>query len=172
MPSRYLVLLRKVNLFSAEYKLNNSRVPTISEIVKQTKSNHYDIAKVLTMQQYPVLLNSPVSTGSQKQQMDGGKERTYEELLPSTFKLPMAQSGSKDIRREMEQMMLVNLNDVERDVLRLRLGLDDGRAKPVKEVGKRFKISWKQVRSLEKEAILKLKKCDEINDFVSSVSLQ
>jgi DNA-directed RNA polymerase sigma subunit (sigma70/sigma32) len=65
----------------------------------------------------------------------------------------------------METMMQMNLNDVERDVLRLRLGLDDGRAKAVKEVGRRFKISWKQVRSVEKEALLKLSSCDEINKF-------
>ena len=62
--------------------------------------------------------------------------------------------------------MLVNLNDVERDVLRLRLGLDDGRVKAVKEVGKRFKISWKQVRCVEKEALSKLLGSSEINEFV------
>ena len=62
--------------------------------------------------------------------------------------------------------MLVNLNEVERDVLRLRLGLDDGREKAVKEVGKRFKISWKQVRSVEKEALSKLLVSSEINEFV------
>ena len=63
-------------------------------------------------------------------------------------------------------MMLVNLNDVERDVLRLRLGLDDGRVKAVKEVGRRFKISWKQVRCVEKEALSKLLGSSEINEFV------
>ena len=67
--------------------------------------------------------------------------------------------------------MQSNLNDVERDVLRLRLGLDDGRVKAVKEVGKRFKISWKQVRSVEKEALSKLLVSDEIRAFQDSYNV-
>ena len=168
MPSRYMILLRKVKAFSAEYKALHERLPTVSEIVEQTGQSHYDILKVLSMQQYPILLNSPFKPQNSHKQSEGGKDRTFEDLLPSSFKLPLAHSGSKDMRRDMEQMMLVNLNDVERDVLRLRLGMDDGRAKPVKEVGKRFKISWKQVRSVEKEAIQKLRGSKEIHNFVDN----
>lgn len=62
------------------------------------------------------------------------KDRTMEDFLPSLYKAPLAQADHRDLRRDMESMMLTNLNDVERDVLRLRLGLDDGRIKPVKEV--------------------------------------
>jgi DNA-directed RNA polymerase sigma subunit (sigma70/sigma32) len=98
----------------------------------------------------------------------GRKERAYEETIPSVYKAPLAMSGSKDLRRDMEKMMNTNLNDVERDVLRLRLGLDDGRIRAVKEVGKRFKISWKQVRCVEKEALSKLLGSVEINEFVDS----
>ena len=63
-----------------------------------------------------------------------------EDLLPSLYKAPLAQADHRDLRRDMEEMMLSNLNDVERDVLRLRLGLDDGRIKPVKEVRERSRI--------------------------------
>ena len=48
--------------------------------------------------------------------------RTFEDLLPSVYNHPLQNSDSKDLRREMETMMQMNLNDVERDVLRLRLG--------------------------------------------------
>ena len=64
--------------------------------------------------------------------------------------------------------MRENLNQVERDVLRLRLGLDNGRPKAVKEVGKRFKISWKDVRNVEKEAIAKLKDSEQIANFIEN----
>jgi DNA-directed RNA polymerase sigma subunit (sigma70/sigma32) len=57
-------------------------------------------------------------------------------------------------------------------VLRLRLGLDDGRAKAVKEVGRRFKISWKQVRSVEREALSKLLGSDEVKEFVANYEAQ
>ena len=166
MPSRYLLLLRKVKQFSAQFKTDTNRLPTVQEISIALGQTHFDVIKVLSMQQYPVLLFSPVQSRITYKQE--GKERTFEDLLPSLYKAPKALTDSKDLRREMEKMMQVNLNDVERDVLRLRLGLDDGRVKPVKEVGKRFKISWKQVRSVEKQALSKLLSSDEIGEFVES----
>jgi RNA polymerase sigma factor (sigma-70 family) len=166
MPSRYLLLQRKVKDFSAEFKAINGRQPTILEMSQSLSQKQYDIIKVLTMQTYPTLLGTPAK--SAKTRVDSGKERTFEELIPSLHKAPLAQTDSKDLRRDMEQMMNTNLNDVERDVLRLRLGLDDGRVKAVKEVGKRFKISWKQVRTVEKEALSKLLGSEEITEFVES----
>eukprot|EP01041_Mallomonas_annulata_P012512 gene12512-26361_t len=166
MPSRYLLLFRKVKQFSAEYKAERNRLPTVAEISAALKQPRFDIMKVLSMQQYPTLLTTPVK--SRNAHKHEGKERTLEEMLPSVYKAPLAMSGGRDLRRDMEEMMQKNLNDVQRDILRLRLGLDDGRVKPVKEVGKRFKISWKQVRNLEKEALSKLLCSPEISEFVNS----
>ena len=97
-----------------------------------------------------------------------GKERTYEDFLPTKNFDPTDHSGNKDLRQDMEVLLQQNLNDVERDVLRLRLGLDNGRPKPVKEVGKRFKISWKDVRMVEKEAMAKLRDSPELSDFINN----
>ena len=167
MPSRYIMLQRRVKEFSAEFKAETGRQPTVEELSIELTQSQYDIIKVLSMQTYPTLLGSPV--GSANSRGDGAKnERTFEDVIPSVYKAPLAINDSKDLRRDMEQMMLVNLNEVERDVLRLRLGLDDGRVKAVKEVGKRFKISWKQVRSVEKEALSKLLVSTEINEFVNN----
>jgi RNA polymerase sigma factor (sigma-70 family) len=168
MPSRYLLLQRKVKAFSAEYKAATNRLPSVAEISDGLGHSHFDVFKVLSMQQYPLLMHSPVHTRNDHKKE--GRDRTLDELLPSVFKAPAAFSSSRDLRGDMEKMMQQNLNDVERDVLRLRLGLDDGQVKPVKEVGKRFKISWKQVRTVEKEAISKLKSSDEIADFVQNYS--
>ena len=166
MPSRYIMLYRKMKEFMLEYSAEMKRPPTVKEIAVALNQPQFDVMKVMTMQQYPMLTCSPVAT---KESYKGdNKEKTVEELLISSFKIPSKQTESKDLRRDMEKMMLSNLNDVERDVLRLRLGLDDGRSKPVKEVGKRFKISWKQVRTVEKEALSKLRTSEEISSFVDN----
>jgi DNA-directed RNA polymerase sigma subunit (sigma70/sigma32) len=166
MPSKYLLLQRKVKAYISDYRQINGRSPSIPEISIEMQQSNYDILKVLSMQSSAIYLNTNIGSNANK---DGGKvdgkERTVEDLLPSVYNHPLQNSDSKDLRREMESMMQVNLNDVERDVLRLRLGLDDGRAKAVKEVGKRFKISWKQVRTVEKEALSKLSSCQEIDKF-------
>jgi RNA polymerase primary sigma factor len=164
MPSRYLLLLRKVKEFSNQYKIENKRAPTVAELSEALHQTQYDVLKVLTMQSYPALLHAPLPYSGSKE----GRDRTMEDILPSIFKAPLAQTDSKDLRRDMENLMQVNLNDVERDVLRLRLGLDDGTVKAVKEVGRRFKISWKQVRTVEKKALSKLLSSDEISDFVDN----
>jgi DNA-directed RNA polymerase sigma subunit (sigma70/sigma32) len=154
-----------VKEYTAQFKDVNNRTPAVPEIAHALGATQFDISKVMSMQTYPTLLCTPMKSGKA---LAEGKERTFEDMIPSVYKAPIAQSDSKDLRREMESMMQTNLNEVERDVLRLRLGLDDGRAKAVKEVGKRFKISWKQVRSVEKEALSKLLDSQEISDFVDS----
>lgn len=171
MPSRYLLLLRKVKQFSTEYKVENSRLPTINEISTALKESQFDITKVLSMGIYPTLLNSPVTSRSGS--FKDGKDRTMEDFVQSgtvdsPIKAPSINSASRDLRHTMERMMECHLNDVERDILRLRLGLDDGREKAVKEVGRHFKISWKQVRSVERNALSKLSTSSEMPDFVST----
>lgn len=164
MPSRYLLLQRKVKDFQRTFQEEEGRLPGADEISEALDLSRFDVSKVLTMQLYPLLLCTTVNyKGSYKQE---GKERTYEEFLPTKNELPT--DYNKDLREEMEVMMRENLNQVERDVLRLRLGLDNGRPKAVKEVGKRFKISWKDVRNVEKEAIAKLKDSEQIANFIEN----
>ncbi|KAJ1407246.1 hypothetical protein B484DRAFT_423679 [Ochromonadaceae sp. CCMP2298] len=168
MPSRYTLLRRRVKQFSAEHRLATGATPSVPQIAAALGQSHYDVIKVLSMQSYPALLCAPMQSSDSRSSMGEGRDRTLEDVLPSFYKAPLAQSNSKDLRRDMEEMMQSNLSDVERDVLRLRLGLDDGRVKPIKEVGRRFKISWKQVRSVEKEALSKLQNSDQISGFVDS----
>ena len=163
MPSRYIMLNRKIKSFTSSYLESHSRYPTIPEMSKSLGASEFDIIKSLSMQAYPILLNTPMNFKESYKQT--GQEKTYEDVLPSIFKSPTDLSNTKDLRRDMESMIQSNLNDVERDVLRLRLGLDDGRVKPVKEIGRIFHISWKQVRSLEKQALSKLLDSNEIGEF-------
>lgn len=163
MPSRYIMLNRKIKSFTSSYLESHNRYPTIPEMSKSLGASEFDIIKSLSMQAYPILLNTPMNFKESYKQT--GQEKTYEDVLPSIFKSPTDLSNTKDLRRDMESMIQSNLNDVERDVLRLRLGLDDGRVKPVKEIGRIFHISWKQVRSLEKQALSKLLDSNEIGEF-------
>eukprot|EP01035_Chromulina_nebulosa_P018587 gene18587-24314_t len=167
MPSRYLLLYRKVKQYSSDYKVINSRLPTAIEISKALDETVYDISKVLNMQQYPILLHSPWVNQNSNVKSEG-KDRHLEDILPSLYKAPISFSSSVDLRLSMENLFESNLNDVEKDILRLRLGLDDGREKPVKEVGRKFQISWKQVKHFEKNAILKLQSSPEAKEFVTN----
>lgn len=165
MPSRYTVLRRRVRQFTTEHKTSTGLTPSVTQIANALGQSHFDIIKVLTMQTYPALMGTPVAGLSSKPE---GRERTMEDVIPSIFKAPQQQSESSGLRKDMEDMFHTNLNDVERDVLRLRLGLDDGRVKAVKEVGKRYHITWKEVRTVEKKALSKLLVSNEISEFADN----
>jgi RNA polymerase primary sigma factor len=166
MPSRYLQMSRKIKEFQKVFKESEHRNPTTDEIADAMQQSRFDIYKVMTMQMYPMMLCNPVAA-KDSYKMEG-RERTYEDFLPTKNSDPNDSAGNKDLRQDMEELMQQNLNEVERDVLRLRLGLDNGRPKAVKEVGKRFKISWKDVRNVEKEAMAKLRDCPELSDFINN----
>jgi DNA-directed RNA polymerase sigma subunit (sigma70/sigma32) len=121
------------------------------------------------MSNYPAMLHTPFNFRDSK--LSARRETTYEDVLPSLFKLPIDESNGKDLRREMEAMMETNLNSIEKEILKLRLGMEDGVVRPVKEIGKQFKISWKEVRIFEKSAINKLLDSGEISKFVQHYNI-
>ena len=53
--------------------------------------------------------------------------------------------------------VLSTLTDREQEVLRLRFGLDDGRARTLEEVGQQFKVTRERIRQIEAKALRKLR---------------
>lgn len=53
--------------------------------------------------------------------------------------------------------MLETLTPRERDVLRLRFGLEDGKARTLEEVGQKFKVTRERIRQIEAKALRKLR---------------
>lgn len=90
MPSRYLLLQRKVKAYINDYKNINGRMPSIPEISLEMDQSNYDILKVLSMQTSAIYLHSNIGGNNNK---DGGKvdgkERTFEDLLPSVYNHPL-----------------------------------------------------------------------------------
>ena len=81
----------------------------------------------------------------------------------SMFLLPPSQDRNdddvfKNLLREDIESLLDTLGPRERDVLRLRYGLDDGRMKTVKEIGQIFNVTSGLIRQLEAKALRKLRK--------------
>jgi len=59
--------------------------------------------------------------------------------------------------REQLESVLDTLTDRERDVLKLRFGLDDGYQRTLEEVGRIFKVTRERIRQIEAKALKKLK---------------
>ena len=98
---------------------------------------------------------APVSLA---QTMGGdNKGRTVEDtLVDVTAEGPEKVSGKSLLKEDLENV-LNTLNPRERDVLRLRYGLDDGRVKTLEEIGTVFSVTRERIRQIEAKALRKLK---------------
>ena len=68
-----------------------------------------------------------------------------------------AEQAAFTLLREQISEVLDTLTERERNVLRLRFGLDDGRGRTLEEVGREFKVTRERIRQIEAKALRKLR---------------
>ena len=104
-----------------------------------------DIIKVA---QEPVSLETPIGKEEDSKLGDFIEDRDAE---------TPAASVTQDLLREDIIEVMASLSPRERDVLRLRFGLDDGRQRTLEEVGQLFGVTRERIRQLEAKALRKLR---------------
>ena len=68
-----------------------------------------------------------------------------------------AEAAAYTLLREQLNEVLMTLTEREQKVLKLRFGLEDGRARTLEEVGKEFKVTRERIRQIEAKALRKLR---------------
>ena len=124
------------------------RSPTTSELACHLDMAEARIVEMLTVSADPVSLSEPLG--------DDG-EGEVGDLVPdaaATSPLEAALAGS--LPAEVEQM-LEPLDERERQVLRLRYGLDRGEPRTLEEVGREFHLTRERIRQIEARAMSKLR---------------
>ena len=88
---------------------------------------------------------------------NGEDKRTVEDTLIDDYtEYPEGETGKVLLKEDLENV-LNTLNPRERDVLRLRYGLDDGRVKTLEEIGNVFSVTRERIRQIEAKALRKLR---------------
>ncbi|TAF55056.1 MAG: RNA polymerase sigma factor RpoD/SigA [Oscillatoriales cyanobacterium] len=115
---------------------------TISRIKKTTK-----------------LLSQEMGRKPTEEEIATKMEMTIEKLrfIAKSAQLPISFQVSKNLLREDLESVLDTLSPRERDVLRLRYGLDDGRMKTLEEIGQIFNVTRERIRQIEAKALRKLR---------------
>eukprot|EP00188_Purpureofilum_apyrenoidigerum_P000774 Plantae.Rhodophyta-Purpureofilum_apyrenoidigerum.ctg1376.p1 GENE.Plantae.Rhodophyta-Purpureofilum_apyrenoidigerum.ctg1376~~Plantae.Rhodophyta-Purpureofilum_apyrenoidigerum.ctg1376.p1 ORF type:complete len:482 (+),score=99.28 Plantae.Rhodophyta-Purpureofilum_apyrenoidigerum.ctg1376:262-1707(+) len=67
------------------------------------------------------------------------------------------EQAEKSLLREDVNAVLNTLSSRERDVIRMRFGLDDGKAKTLEEIGAHFSVTRERIRQIESKALRKLR---------------
>ncbi len=104
--------------------------------------------EILKIAQEPVSLETPI--GEEEDSHLG--DFIEDEDAPAPV-----EAASFLLLREQIESVLDTLNDREQKVLRLRFGLDDGRARTLEEVGREFGVTRERIRQIEAKALRKLR---------------
>jgi len=124
------------------------REPTPEEIALEMNISEEKVRDILKIAQEPVSLETPI--GEEEDSHLGDFIEDQEARAP-------AEEASFTMLREQLDEVLTTLTDREQKVLRLRFGLDDGRARTLEEVGQRFGVTRERIRQIEAKTLRKLR---------------
>ena len=124
------------------------REPTTEEIAEEMGLPVERVREILKISQEPVSLETPI----------GEEEDSHlGDFLPDDNMPVPADAAAFTLLKEQLVEVLGTLTDREQKVLRLRFGLDDGRARTLEEVGKEFNVTRERIRQIEAKALRKLR---------------
>ena len=123
------------------------RKPTEEEIAESMEMTIEKLRFIAKSAQLPISLETPI-----------GKEEDSRlgDFIEADIENP-EQDVAKNLLREDLEGVLATLSPRERDVLRLRYGLDDGRMKTLEEIGQIFEVTRERIRQIEAKALRKLR---------------
>ena len=136
------------------------RDPSPEEIGEQMDMDVERVREIMKIAQEPVSLETPI----------GEEEDSHlGDFIPDEEVLAPADAATFTMLREQLIEVLDSLTPREQNVLRLRFGLDDGRARTLEEVGKKFEVTRERIRQIEAKALRKLRhpsRSKKLKDFL------
>ena len=137
------------------------REPTPEEVAARLNVPVARVREVLKISRDPVSLDTPIGEEDDSHLGDFIEDDTA--LSPSD-------SAAFSMLREELKSALESLTDRERQVIELRFGLLDGRARTLEEVGKEFNVTRERIRQIEAKALRKLRhpsRSKRLKDFLT-----
>jgi RNA polymerase primary sigma factor len=124
------------------------RDATPEEIAEEMDMEPEKVREILKIAQEPVSLETPI----------GEEEDSHlGDFIPDDDAQAPADAATSTLLKEQLVEVLDTLTEREQKVLRLRFGLDDGRARTLEEVGKEFDVTRERIRQIEAKALRKLR---------------
>jgi len=148
IPVHMVETINKLIRVSRQLLQELGREPTPEEIAKEMNMPVEKVREVMKISQEPVSLETPI----------GEEEDSHlGDFIPDDEAPAPAESAAFTLLKEQLMEVLDTLTPREEKVLRLRFGLDDGRARTLEEVGKEFNVTRERIRQIEAKALRKLR---------------
>ena len=148
IPVHMVETINKLIRVSRQLLQELGREPTPEEIAKEMNMSVDRVREILKISQEPVSLETPI----------GEEEDSHLGDFIQDDNVPVpADAAAFTLLKEQLDEVLGTLTEREQKVLRLRFGLDDGRARTLEEVGKEFNVTRERIRQIEAKALRKLR---------------
>ena len=148
IPVHMVETINKLIRVSRQLLQELGREPTPEEIAEEMNMPVDRVREILKISQEPVSLETPI----------GEEEDSHLGDFIQDDNVPVpADAAAFTLLKEQLVEVLGTLTEREQKVLRLRFGLDDGRARTLEEVGKEFNVTRERIRQIEAKALRKLR---------------
>ena len=148
IPVHMVETINKLVRVSRQLLQELGREPKPQEIAEEMDMPVDKVREILKISQEPVSLETPI----------GEEEDSHLGDFIQDDNVPVpADAAAFTLLREQLDEVLSTLTEREQKVLKLRFGLDDGRARTLEEVGKEFNVTRERIRQIEAKALRKLR---------------
>ena len=138
------------------------REPTLDEMADRCAMTTERIREILRISQDPLSLDSPV----------GEEDDSFlADFIEDAQAIAPADAAAQRMLGQALVEALGELNERERQVVRLRFGLEDGQAKTLEEVGKEFGVTRERIRQIESKTLAKLRhphRSQKLRDYLDA----
>ena len=160
IPVHMVETINRLIRVSRQLLQNLGREPHVDEIAKEMNMSEEKVREIMKIAQEPVSLETPI--GEEEDSILG-------DFIPDSDAPAPADMAAFMLLKEQLIDVLSTLTDRESKVLKLRFGLDDGRARTLEEVGKEFNVTRERIRQIEAKALRKLRhpsRSRKLKDFL------
>jgi RNA polymerase primary sigma factor len=148
IPVHMVETINKLIRVSRQLLQELGREPHPEEIAKEMNLSVEKVREIMKISQEPVSLETPI----------GEEEDSHlGDFIPDDDAPAPAEAAAFTLLKEQLIDVLDTLTPREEKVLRLRFGLDDGRARTLEEVGREFNVTRERIRQIEAKALRKLR---------------
>ncbi len=161
IPVHMVETINKLIRTSRQLLQQNGREPTPEEIAKEMEITPEKVMEIQKIAQDPVSLETPI--GEEDDSHLGDFIQDEDSPAPQD-------SAAHTLLKEQLEEVMNTLTPREAMVLKLRFGLEDGKARTLEEVGKQFDVTRERIRQIEAKALRKLRhpsRSKKLRDYMS-----
>ena len=148
IPVHMVETINKLIRVSRQLLQEYGREPLPEEIAEEMGISEDKVREIIKIAQEPVSLETPI----------GEEEDSHlGDFIPDDDAPAPADAAAFTLLKEQLMSVLSTLTPREEMVLKLRFGLEDGRARTLEEVGREFKVTRERIRQIEAKALRKLR---------------